>query len=40
MTGVLSFEFLIVACKFVTESMYIENIETKQKQRLMAHNID
>lgn len=40
MTGVLSFELLIVACKFVTESMYIENIETKQKQRLMAHNID
>lgn len=40
MTGVLSFALLIVACKFVTESMYIENTETKQKQRLMAHNID
>jgi len=39
-TGVSSFELLIVACKFVTKSIYIENTETKQKQRLMAHNID
>jgi len=30
----------IVACKFVTKSIYIENTETKQKQRLMVHNID
>lgn len=28
MTGVLSFELLIVACKFVTKSIYSENTET------------
>ena len=31
---------LIVACKFVTKSQYIENTETKQKLRPMAHDMD